>query len=559
MEINALWFDPATGESSNEPPALRRQKSLAQQARQRKERRLLEIVHKLSKRRMEGMSLFVPLLSAQGFFQSRAPKRAIVGSNRAGKSLHATYEIVLALTGNDPYGKYPKTGQAQFIGMDSDHLADPMLSKMIRPGEFKIIRDEQTNLWRAVRPDPNNPLRLDPYDDAYREKWKDAPPLLPSRYIKEIVWAYRNKGVPRILRTPGWDALWRSSEGDASQGRKINLGWIDEQIENEDFYSELIRGLTDYNGSLIWSATPQNRNPQLIDLYERNKKGDSNVAVFTLLIANNPYVSEEGKREFYESLPEEERQVRWYGEPAIYGMAIYGYQPMSLHGCEPFKIPDNWTHYAVIDPGGGGGSSHVGNVHLAVDPDEKHVWVYDAFDMQHTDADKLAETLRKKEPKNGYEAIIIDQQAGQQCPFASSRTVAQQYWDALQRAGVVPHTLGPMHGFIRGTKDVQARTEALKSWLTVRDGGVGAGTARLQVMRNISQRLDRQLALARYEDNGKRCKKYPEDLLVCLEYAAGYNPHYMERTGPPASSRPSPVLEYLKKLDAKNNPKVRTF
>jgi hypothetical protein len=554
---NAIWLDSP----ENQKPPLGRDNDAEKTAREYRQKRLLEIAALLAKRRLEGLTLAVPLFSASEFFSSHVFERILDGSNQSSKTFHAALEATRVICNADPYNKYPKTGTALFLGLNEDHLGTPMFAKMYRPGEFQVIRDEQTRLWRAVRPDPNDPTHLDPYDLAYKEKWKDAPPLLPERYIKgKIGWHDASKEIPHVIRTTvGWECLWNSSEAKPRQGSLYDYAWFDEHIERESFYNETIRGLGRKKGKFVWSATPQTINPQIVELRERAEKGDPDVLAIKLLIADNPYIPDDSKRRMYNAWSEEERLVRWHGQSAISGKSVYDYRAMSLHGCEPRQIPDDWSHYAIVDPGGGGGSSHVGNVHLAVDPDEKHVWVYDAFDMAHADADKWADALRRKQPRNGYEAIIMDQQAGQQCPFASSKTVAQQYWEALARADVVPHAIGPMHGFMRGSKDVRAREEALKSWFTVREHGIGIGTPRLQIFRGMSSKLDRQIGRAHNEDNGKRSKKYPEDLLVCLEYAAGYNPRYVDRTGPPASSRPSPVLELLKKLDRKKKPHVRTF
>lgn len=540
-----MRFDPETSDVLTH-----REERIVKQRHARKKRELLNLVQRLVKMDMEGLALFVPLITAVPFHESEAHIRMLIGSNRAGKTLHAAAEFAAVLSGV----KYGAKGSAQVVGLDGDHLANPMLSKLIDEDAFNIIRDEQTRLWRAVRPDPSNPTRLDPYDDAYREKWKSAPPLLAPRLIKDIAWEDVRKRIPRYVRTVGWESLWRSSKGKPSLGRDFDYFFIDEQIENEQFYYEGMRGLTDRHGHLVWSATPQNTNPILMDLLEKAEDGHANFHTTTLLISENPYLSDAAKQQFYDAIPEEERQVRWFGKPAILGRMIYSYQPMTLHGVDrkAHSLPEEWTRYAVVDPGGGGRQGHVGCLHLAVDPEEKHIWVYDGYETSHTDAAKWAAGMKQREPRYGYEALVIDQQAGQQKPMAAAKTVAQQYSEALQAAGVEPHTKGPMYGFMRGSKDVLARTEALKGWMTVRDlgTGMGAGTAKLKVLHNCSEKLDRQLKRAQYDDNGKRVTKYPEDVLVCLEYAAGYDPRYIERSGKPSGAYSNPVLDLLRKRDS---------
>ncbi len=209
-----------------------------------KRHRVVQLAKKLAALRAEGLALYRPLPAVECFHASMAKFRVVDGSNRSGKTNAGAAEATRMLCGVDPYDKYVRqNGMALIVGLDRDHLA-LMWAKCAEPGAFSKIRDEHTNLWRAVRPDPDDPLHLDPYDLAYCEKWRDAPPLLPERLIKSIVWEEAGKKVPRVVRfTTGWESWWRSSMGKSPQGAHLNGAWIDEQIDNEDFYNEAHRGV----------------------------------------------------------------------------------------------------------------------------------------------------------------------------------------------------------------------------------------------------------------------------------------------------------------------------
>jgi hypothetical protein len=187
----------------------------------------------------DAITLVQPLPAAADMYKSDHMWVIADGSNRSGKTMAAAIEVAYAILGKHPIkGKYPKTGgNALFVGRDGDHLAKPMAAKLLEPGQFKVIPDEQTGRLRSVRPHPKFPKRLDDYDLAYKEKWQDAPPLIPDCKIANISWNDRGKGIPRVMRLKnGWQILWRSSKGDPPQGDEYNLVWMDEHIVNEMFY-----------------------------------------------------------------------------------------------------------------------------------------------------------------------------------------------------------------------------------------------------------------------------------------------------------------------------------
>lgn len=483
-------------------------------------------------RQREALRHYMAMPSAEPFHASRATWRLIDGSNRAGKTLTACAEVSRAVTGQDPYGKYPKeNGRVLVVGKDGDHLANPLYEKMFRPGAFWMIPDSETGMWRAIRPNPADPVNLAPEDLARRKEWIPAPPLVPQRFIREIAWENKAKRIPRMIRlTTGWEMLWRSSIGDPPQGILLDLAWFDEEILNSTFYSETCARLVDRAGVGIWSATPQAATPQLWELRQRADRDDPSVLATTLLVADNPYLPPEAKDEFYKSLNEQERDVRWFGRYAILGKRIYGaYDVMGPHGYEPKDIPEDWTRYIILDPG----RMHCGTLFGAIDPEERHVWIYDGFDLRNADAAAWANAVAERQGDMRFEAAICDQRMGRQHRPGETQTVAELYYTALIAAGVTPRLEGGLAGFFAGSDDVSAREEQVLSWLRIRSSGIAIGTPRLQVARGVLPELDNQIKAAHYLNETRRAKLH-EDLLVCLEYFAAFNPYYQppERVTP---------------------------
>lgn len=500
---------------------------------------LRELMREVARRQLEGPALYKPLPgAAESFHKSRAKTRVLDGSNRSGKTLGAAVDVAYAVQGCDPNDKYVrKNGYGLVVGLDLDHVGQ-LWQKLTREGEYKMIRDEHTQLWRAVRPDANNPTKLDPYDEAYREKWRNAPPLISPKAIvsRGIKWETSGE-IPRTVQfTSGWKLLFRSSKGDAPRGEHYTLFWIDEQIKDEMFYTEGVRGCVGINEpprhtpKIIWSATPQDCNIQLYELRQKADMKAGGVEAFFMSILNNPFISDEEKEQFRVTLTEDEEQTRFHGIYASTLARIYGiFEAQGKHGCEPFVVPTNeWTRYVIVDPG----SKHCGILFVAVDPEEKHTWIYDGVDMRGRDARKVGAEIKQREGPHKFEAFVIDQKMGKQVPPGFGKNVATQFMECFKEINLVPRTLGPLGGFHPGSSDISAREQALLGWMADRGSGPFSGTPRLQVFRGQIPKLEKQIRNAQIDpDTGKRLAKgmnRDQDLLVCLEYAAGFDPRYVQ-------------------------------
>jgi len=509
-----------------------------------------------AKRMYEGLALYQPLPAVVPFHSSSAKWRLLDASNQSGKTLAGAVELARCVLDQDPYRKYPRqNGKAIVVGLDEKHLADPIWVKLGEPGAFHIIRDEHTKLWRAVRPDPENPRRLDPYDAAYREKWKDAPPLIPQRMLVggQPTWYDKGKRIPHSLNLRnGWTVRFTGSKGKAEQGTQYRFGWIDEHIEDESHYVEMNRGFMRHAGVGVWTATAQTVNFQLTDLRERAAKGEKKILAIQLLLEDNPFISTEAKQDFFDILSEDERAVRFYGKPAIAGRLIYWmFKPQEDHGCEPFDIPDDWSRYIFLDPG----RQNCGTIFVAVDPEEKHRWVYDSFILRHSDASTWAHEVKMRQGKRKYECVVCDQRAGKQTSMGRSTgdTVAHHYFQALMEEGVSLRRVGSMDGFFAASADVSAREECLIQWMAIREIGPFTGSPLLKMFRGRNKDLERQIYRAHMKlDRADKRERLESDALDCLEYAAAYNPTYYPPE-PIDNSRDDKVYQaYLRRKEGRS-------
>jgi hypothetical protein len=486
----------------------------------------------------EGLRLIRPSPTQEAFLSCKKKLRVAEGSNRSLKSTAGAIECARCVTHQDPHNKFPARGLGLVVALDWQPHVSELWRKMTVEGEFKVIPDEHTGLPRAVRSDPKNPTQLDPYDAAYRERWSDGAPLIPPRWIKRVNFESMSPPTPRwaLIEGPGfrWELDFRSSKGTPVHGKHYNFAWFDEQLMNEQFFYEAMRGLVaiheppEHTPRFWWTATSQITNPQYFELSEKAEKGSSSVETFRFLIKDNPYISAEEKQAFHDALPPDERASRYYGEHALVAARIYpGFDPMGAHGCEPFEIPPTWARYGVVDPG----RQYYATLFAAVPPDERHVYIYDGFVIKNAGREAWAGEVKRRQHTVQFEAFVIDQQAGRQHPMGAEdhEGVARQFWQAMTKQGVVPNQVatGKWAGFFPGSKDIRAREEALKGWLAIRGEGHVAGTAKLQIFRGQFPELEKQIRYAcmKRDDPSKR-EIREESWVQCLEYLADFNPGY---------------------------------
>ncbi len=504
------------------------------------EQRRDDLMRRLAALEMESLQLYRPIPRAALFHASTAAMRLADASNQSGKTFMCSVEFVRAITNTDPYKKYPPTGLAHMVPYDEIHAGDPIWKTMAEPGAFNLIPDEHTGVLRSVRLDPDGPVidtsappdasievRLDPYDEAYREKWRPAPPLLPSRLIRETSWEKKNLRIPRrIVTTAGWTVNFRSSKSAPKRGDQINLFWFDEEIENTGHLPEAYRASMRHSGIGFWSATAQSGGDQYYELYSKAMAGVSGIERFPLYISENAFYTKAAKQQFYDEMSEQERSVRWYGIPEILGRFVYTeYSPMGMHGCEPFAIPPSWCVEVILDPA----SQRQGTLFTAVDPNEEHKYIWDGFATAKGAPKQWARDVKDRLQRRIPYRFIIDQQMGRSRSVGldTGTTVAKEYFDALLEVGVESQQRGPLAGFYPGSKDVHGREAAVKTALAPRVGGPFDGKPELQIMRGKVPELDREIKLAqRSKSRPEKRVLLEEDLLVCAEYWLASHPRY---------------------------------
>lgn len=478
-------------------------------------KRLKRLLCELANRRREALRLYEPLPVLEKFHEDTRKKRLVRGSNRAGKTLGAAVELARAACGCDPTGKYPKAdGRAAIVGLKGEHLADVIYRKLCRPGAFRIIKDGETKEWRAFRP------------AVERERFKEskpAPPLIPRRMIKDIAWEEKKTSTPRrITMHNGWEITFYSSKGTPPNGIDIDYLWLDEEIENEGWWPEMIARLLDRHGVAVWSATPQVASMHLYGLHLQAEDDPEEVGEHVTLLCDNPHIDEDEKRSFEASLPtDEERRVRVLGEFAMTGFRIYPNFDMGIHGYDlEGEVPRDWARYMIVDPG----RQVCAVLFAAVPPPSagNFLLLYDELYLKACDADTFGLAVGGRQDVIQPEAFYIDGRAGRVTDIGSGMTVESQYSAALKR-----HARGCKRtgfGFTWGSDDVKAGLLAVHEYLRIR----GDGTPALRVARGRLPRFEHEIQRYHYKKINNQVSDEPEKrndhLADCLRYLCSARP-----------------------------------
>lgn len=489
------------------------------------------LAREVLRRQCEGVALYEPLPEQDAFHKSRARQRIARGGNRAGKTLVASVELARAVTGKDPYHKYPeKDGRAFVVGLDLMHVAQVFYRKLFRPGAFKMIRDEETGKWRAYRPWMQSDI------DRKREA-KPAPPLIPNRYIQSISWELKSKGIPRVVKlTTGWDVTFFSSQAKPPRGMDLDVVWFDEEIEDEEWYSEMAARLLDRRGCFMWSATPQACNDQLLTLSERaaveadRHPFERTVEEFVLSLAENPHIDEAEKRTLAELLDEDQYAVRVGGEFAAHRWRVFPEFQQAVHVRKVPDVPPNWTRYAAVDPG-----HQVCAVLFGAVPDPQagepfDLVLYDELYLRQADAAMFGERVAEKLNGQQLELFVIDHQMGRQTQIGTGETVEIAYARELKRNRVRARRSG--YGFQWADSNVKGAIEAVRGWLRIQPK---TGWPRLVVREGTCPNF--QAEIKRYRN--KRVKGVVLDepetrgavhQMANLRYIVGCHPRFVRPT-----------------------------
>ena len=157
------------------------------------------------------------------------------------------------------------------------------------------------------------------------------------------------------------------------QGDTIDWGWCDEEPP-PDLYSELLARLTATRGMAFTTFTPLKGMSTVVKRFKHEANEFRGEVIMTAHDA--PHISEDHLREMLSKYPEHEHECRINGVPMAGEGRIFTVSE-SLVKCEPFEIPDHFTHVVGLDIGHG--DHPTAGAWLAIDRDTDIMYVYRSY------------------------------------------------------------------------------------------------------------------------------------------------------------------------------------
>ncbi len=512
---------------------------------------LLEVSAQLASRRAEALRLYVPNDNQVDFHKSNASERLVIGGNRSGKSCSSFVELARAVTGQDPYNKFPKeNGVAMVVGRNWQHIGSVAHRYLFRSGAFKIIKDKKK--WRA----------FDYVKDKGREKEaKPAPPLIPPRMVEKISWQLKSANYISLCELKnGWTIHFYSSDGEIPQGISADVVVFDEEVQRDDWLPEMQARLADRKGRFWCACMPHSSSDWLLGLTERadaaEESGNSErIQKFILRFMDNPAIDSEEKSKMVERWAAQGADIlrqRSDGEFTFDSYLVYPSFSMVTHKIdrdklENLQIPSDWTRYLAIDPG----HQVAAGLFLAVPPEEDMLVVYDEVYVRQANAVSFAKTVKQKLGVQRLHAMLIDGHGARITDMGSGRNVGDQYSRAFKEAKIFSTTTGS--SFLLGCDDVSSRVSATLTAMMIRP----SGTPKLRILNNACPNFEREIKKYRKKTsivNGTRVitdvpnTKGECHAVQCLEYLVASEPRYIKPEEAPQASNMHPLVEnYLKR------------
>lgn len=461
--------------------------------------RAIALATELAKRETESLKLYEPLAFQDSFHRCTAFEAILQKGNRAGGSLAGFVEVARAVTGQDPYGKYPeKDGTAICLGYGEKHIGRVMHRYLFEPGAFYIVRDPETGKWRTYRR----------WQDQHLEHLKvPAPPLIPRRFIQRrqredgsvtsqdgIIWEKRGERVfSRVNFTTGWTLYAANSAGDASQfqGFDVHLYHIDEDLATGGWYEEAVARVSAVDGLIRWTAMPHDETPDIARMIERGEeqegKDDPTTVVIRASQDENPHLNPNSMvraQAVWAAMGDDALRKRKYGDLVTTTSRMYPTFSDSLHNAirpeddrqHPIQKvlsenngvpPHDWCRYAWTDPG----HTIAGTLFIAIPPPglgDRPV-VYDEIYIHRCDPRMWANAFKAKAGRFHFQAFGMDAHGGRLTSLTDGRDPRTAYKEALSEVGVKSVDTG--HSFKDGSDNIPLREQKVRELVGMRPDG----------------------------------------------------------------------------------------
>lgn len=408
-------------------------------------------------------------------------------------SLAGFVEVARAVTGQDPYGKYPKKdGTAICLGYGEKHIGRVIHRYLFESGAFDIVRDPDTDEWRVYMP----------WKDSALEHLKvPAPPLIPRRFIKRhtredgsatrksgIVWEKLGDRVFSQVRfTTGWTLYAANSAGDPSQyqGFNVNLYHIDEDLATGGWYEEAVGRTCAVGGLIRWTAMPHDETPDISRMIERAEEQEGQETPTTVAIRasqdDNPYLDQEGIKRaeaVWATMGDEAVRKRKHGDLVTTSRMMYPGFSEKIHDvmssdmpCPVQKImqdtngtpPYEWCRVMWVDPGHTIGAT----LFIAIPPPQigEQPVVFDELYIPRCTPTVWADQVKSKVGNLPYQYFGMDAHGGRITSLTDGVDPRTAYSRELRSRGIL--SVDTRSNFVDGCDNIEYREQKVRELLAI--------------------------------------------------------------------------------------------
>lgn len=285
---------------------------------------------------------------------ANTPERAVIAANRVGKTMIVGAEIAMHLT-----GWYPNW----WIGR---RFYKPIEAIVSGPTNLLTRNTNQRQLLGTIA-EGREPTG---------HGW------IPKNQLIAGGCTFRQCGIANVIdevevrhATGGASRLkFMSHEMGATKFQSVSadIGWLDEEPEDEGIWTELLTRLLDRDGLFFLSRTPLFGMTSLIKHF---LDGGPGIGYVTAGWQDAPHLDEARREQMRMSFPEHERDTRTRGFVMMGSGGVYPVRQEEIT-CAPFPIPRHFRRIAAVDFG----IDHpAAAVWCALDADTDVLYIYDSY------------------------------------------------------------------------------------------------------------------------------------------------------------------------------------
>lgn len=240
------------------------------------------------RREKTALELFRPTPSQELAIRALASGDEViaVSGHRCGKGVLGAVCVAAMATGRpitmrDGSQVYLKLNSPTIVivGNDWFHQGKSIQPHLFRDNLFRVVQEEngETRRW-----DPSTSEEIDRF---HAGETSPSQPLISRKELSGGQWHNRRERTMKscVVRSTGVKIVFCSSCDQRYIG-DVGAVWVDESMEDDTLYPELLAQLCDTQGKMLWTTFPYHNQPQLVKAVNRIEDNPRRSAVVRLKV-----------------------------------------------------------------------------------------------------------------------------------------------------------------------------------------------------------------------------------------------------------------------------------